>query len=645
MIQGAAAVSAAQLELAIVLLELGEISSAERQTLEALERDPEDVTALGVLGKVKHMRGELSQAVACWAQIHARSQDHSTALLYLQSLLHLAKDPERGAGEFLALGLQLVRKPAAQLALEEAFRLFLARRPEEARARCEALARRHHGDDAAIYKLAVLASAWIAELAGDLDAACALLEALGHERGLETDIDRLLALVRVYEQVGTREKLVAAVNVCRYLERHYERVSVLSTLANLSRRLGDDAAAAEHDARYLAAFRAWMHRPSLAQVLRVAARQHVPLDRLSAIRFPSLAPPRDEGEREEALARAIAGDTASARAAFEKGGALLDRMYLADLSWNEGRRDEAVRGYLETLGEESLDREILDRLLDLHEESPQDLLARHFADPQNAARAQRVLESALRAAPLDPSVWRRLATLLSMLEGGAERAARCREKAATLVPAARHRLEPVGRVLAAAVYHFVGTSKGIIHEVWASREVAAKGRGGTLPADQIHGNLTPEMKTGVRSTFLAVREYARTKVPHLTEDIFDYTFTYKVTKEDEPSGGLSAGLPTALAFLSVFTQRPVRQDLAATGMLVADAHDVLVVQPVGDTDMKVRGAYNRNLRTLLLPRANRAELLARRAVPVAVCDEIAVFVGSFDEAVRIVFGPEIFVPS
>jgi ATP-dependent Lon protease len=165
-----------------------------------------------------------------------------------------------------------------------------------------------------------------------------------------------------------------------------------------------------------------------------------------------------------------------------------------------------------------------------------------------------------------------------------------------------------------------------------------------LPADQIHGNLTPEMRGAVRSTFLSVREYARAKLPHLTSDILDYTYSYKVTKEDEPSGGLSAGLPTGLAFLSVFIQRPVRQDLAATGNLVTDAHDVLEVLAIGDADFKLRGAYNRNLRTLLMPRANRTELLARHAVPSAVCDEIVVWVGNFDEAVRVVFGEDIFVP-
>jgi hypothetical protein len=43
-------------------------------------------------------------------------------------------------------------------------------------------------------------------------------------------------------------------------------------------------------------------------------------------------------------------------------------------------------------------------------------------------------------------------------------------------------------------------------------------------------------------------------------------------------------------------------------MLVTDAHDILVVRPVGEAEWKVRGAYNRNLRQVILPAGNRAEL-------------------------------------
>ena len=196
-------------------------------------------------------------------------------------------------------------------------------------------------------------------------------------------------------------------------------------------------------------------------------------------------------------------------------------------------------------------------------------------------------------------------------------------------------------MLTAAVYHFVGKPKGIIHEVWAGRNPAEKGRGGFL--GEILGNLTTEMSQAVRNTFYSVREYARAKWPHRTGDLFDYTYTYKVTKDDEPSGGLSVGLPSALAFLSVFLDRPVPQDIASSGVLVADAHDVLVVRPVGEPEYKVRGAYNRNLRLILLPAGNRRELEETPLLPSPVRKEIVRYVSRLDEAVVEAFGADVWL--
>jgi predicted S18 family serine protease len=141
----------------------------------------------------------------------------------------------------------------------------------------------------------------------------------------------------------------------------------------------------------------------------------------------------------------------------------------------------------------------------------------------------------------------------------------------------------------------------------------------------------------VRNTFLAVREYARANYPHLTGDILDFNYSYKVTKEDEQSGGLSAGLPTALAFLSVFLDRLVPQDVASSGMLVTDAHDVLVVRPVGEAEWKVRGAFNRNLRLVILPEGNRADFEHSVQVPRPIWTELVRFVTDLDSAVKLVF--------
>src|SRR5262245_24292298 len=203
---------------ATVLTEIGELYDAELAVAEALERQPENLTALDLLAKIKHMRGELSAAIGCWAQVHTKTHPGEAALMRLSSLLQLAGQ-EKSNSHFVAVGpFQLWRKPAAHMELEEVFRLFLARQPEEARERWAELAQKYAGKDADVYKLAVLANAWIAEMSGDLDVARRILEDLGGERGFETDDDRILALARVYERIGTRELLESAVHIYRHCD-------------------------------------------------------------------------------------------------------------------------------------------------------------------------------------------------------------------------------------------------------------------------------------------------------------------------------------------------------------------------------------------------------------------------------------------
>ncbi|HYL05744.1 MAG TPA: S16 family serine protease [Thermoanaerobaculia bacterium] len=649
-----------RLQLASVLVEIGDLGAGEASLLRLLADQPQDREALSLLAKLKHIRGELSAAFACWAQIHTLAPEGQGAHMRLASMLRLAQDPERGAGEFLALGQnQLWRKPAALLELEGAFRLFVALRPDEARAACSRLAQKSREQDRDLYKLAVLAEAWIAELAGDPARAAEALEQLGNERGFAGDTDRALALLRVYEVLGRAEDIEKAIHVCEYLLRTlhgFERVSALGRLAALCRAAGRQAEAVDYDQQFLLAFQTVMHRPTLADALAAAAQQYLPLPRLAAASFvagadpdPAETPaesaeiPAQAHPRRRALSLALAGERAAARALLERGGEVLDRKYLADLALLEGRQEAAVRLFLGTLGEDPGDPRVIGWLLDHAEGGASGATAaedggasirRHFKSPERAGQAAAVLEAQIRESPRRPAAWRQLA-VLHRLRGDAPEARRCAERAAALATAALRRESAVGRVLSAAVYHFAGRAKGLIHEVWAARKPVAPGQGGFL--DEILGNLTSELTQAVRNTFLAVREYARANLPHLTGDILDFNYSFKVTKEDEPSGGLSAGLPTALAFLSVFLDRPVPQDLASSGMLVTDAHDVLVVRPVGEAEWKVRGAYNRNLRLVILPEGNRADLERSIQVPRPISAQLVRFVPDLDSAVRLVF--------
>jgi len=630
-----------RLGYARLLVEIGEPYDAEMQLARVLEERPDDLVALDLLAKIKHMRGELTKAIALWAQVHERSPRSQTGLLRLSSMLQLARDAERGGGEFLVLGhFQLWRKPAAHIELEEVFRLFLARRPDQAQERCEQLARKYQGKDPDLYKLAVLAKAWIAEMTGELDLARSTLEDLGEERGFETDSDRALALARLYEQLGTPELLEKAVHIYQFFERSFEKVSVLGHLTSLHRRLERPEDAARYEERFVELFRRRMHRPTRTDAVRSAGRWYVPLASLEAVRFAEGPSGAASTPRERAVEMVLSGERRGARELFARGAEVLDLQYQADLASLEGAPAEATRLYLECLRQDPDAIKIVEWLLARYAREGDEAVAAYFRRPEVAQRTEERLNAAIRAAPVRASLWRQMEAL-HRIRGRSGEAERCAGKGAALEGAAQRARSPVGRVLAAAVYHFVGKARGLIHEVWATRRSAVPGRGGFL--EEILGNLTPEMTQAVRNTFLSVREYARAKWPLQTRDILDYSYTYKVTKDDEPSGGLSAGLPTALAFLSVFLDRPVPQSVASSGVLVADAHDVLVVRPVGEPEYKLRGAFNRNLARLILPEGNRRDLESSPLVPLVVAAEVVRFASDLDEAVALTWGEDVWI--
>src|ERR1051326_9394011 len=101
-----------RLRYAKVLVEIGQLRRAEHEVAEVLDENPEQVEAMSLFTKIKHIRGQLSLAVACSVQLQSRHADHGQARMHLESMLHLAQDPSHGAGEFLAMGqYQLVQKP------------------------------------------------------------------------------------------------------------------------------------------------------------------------------------------------------------------------------------------------------------------------------------------------------------------------------------------------------------------------------------------------------------------------------------------------------------------------------------------------------------------------------------------------------
>jgi ATP-dependent Lon protease len=116
----------------------------------------------------------------------------------------------------------------------------------------------------------------------------------------------------------------------------------------------------------------------------------------------------------------------------------------------------------------------------------------------------------------------------------------------------------------------------------------------------------------------------------------------KIAKEDEPSSGTSAGLPVAIAFLSLLLQREVPKTIALTGALVCDSQGEIVLRRVGDALYKVKGAYHRNLRSILLPEENREDVEGGDIVPPAVARELVRYAARLSDAVELLWGPTVW---
>jgi ATP-dependent Lon protease len=91
-----------------------------------------------------------------------------------------------------------------------------------------------------------------------------------------------------------------------------------------------------------------------------------------------------------------------------------------------------------------------------------------------------------------------------------------------------------------------------------------------------------------------------------------------------PKHGVSAGLAIVTALVSALTGKPVRGDAGLTGEIGLHGQ----VLPVGDIRDKILGAFQAELRAVLLPRGNTGDLAAiprevRRALEFVVVDDVA----------------------
>jgi hypothetical protein len=247
-------------------------------------------------------------------------------------------------------------------------------------------------------------------------------------------------------------------------------------------------------------------------------------------------------------------------------------------------------------------------------------------------RGRALLAAAARREHSDASIWHDL-SLLERALGLVADSQRHAEKARAIADApSPHR---PGRVLVAAVYSVFGKPRGLMHEMTVSRRPAASGA-----LETVLGNAPPDFRAGAVQIAATALDYARAHWPHLARGAEGFAYTLKIAKDDEPSIGTSAGLPIALAFLSLILERPLPADVAASGALVCDSQGEVAIRRIGDAIFKVKGAAHMNLRALVLPAENREDVERGDAVPQSISRRLVRYAHNLDAAVEAVWGPE-----
>lgn len=130
--------------------------------------------------------------------------------------------------------------------------------------------------------------------------------------------------------------------------------------------------------------------------------------------------------------------------------------------------------------------------------------------------------------------------------------------------------------------------------------------------------LTGSLGTVMKESAQAALSYIRSNAEKLgiPEDFFErHDLHIHIPSGAIPKDGTSAGLPIAVALISLITDRPCRRHTALTGELTLTGR----ILPVGGLKEKLLAAHRAGVSTVVLPEKNRANL---RDIPRDIQDEL-----------------------
>lgn len=586
-----------------LLVEVRAFDEARRIVRQLRGRTPSDPDLIGLQVWIDHRRGAISEALDGWRELHDARPNGNLALVRLAQMRVEAGTPvERG-------DLPAVRRVLRLIAAGQNDRA-LAAAAQAGRAAAAA-------GDGEQRKLLALIEALLHELAGRPAAAAAVLGALGADPAFAHDVDRLSILARVCEQAGDRAGLQAAERVLDFLATS-GILSAFPRLRQIRKNLGDEAGARAIEERWEAAFSRRVHRLDPRVRLAAATRRYVDPEVLARLPLPPLE--SVEHPQERGVRLLLAGDPLAALPLLH-----------ASPAWHAAA--------LLRLGEREAAREQAAEALRREANSFHALLLADLVDEGGNVREELLHEARaiLRSASTGPALPRVIearARLASALQLHQE-AETLRMRAAA---AARRRWPAPGVVRAAAIFAMPGRAIGLCHPVVVRPiETGARREAGRLLDSEIHGVQGRAVRAELRRVFAAVREALEARWPERAEDFDRASWSIHFTKEDEPSGGPSLGLPAAMAFASALLDRPVSEDLIFTGAVSYDAPGLISIRPVGELGRKIEGTLHAGATALVFPATQRAEALSGQVVPPTIAGEVLRPVATFDEAMALAF--------